>query len=168
MIAIPIKSKTFGEHLFFIDGNDFDLIKDYKWSFVRNRDNNLYVTRGKYNPIDRKIKSIKLHRFILNCPEGLEVDHIDGNTLNNCRDNLRICTQMENSRNRKKSIKSKSSKYKGVYFHKVTNKYLASIKFNKVSKHLGLYKNQEDAAEAYNKAAKIYHGEFAKLNKIEV
>ena len=105
MIAIPIKSKTFGEHLFFIDGNDFDLIKDYKWSFVRNR---------------------------------------------------------------KKSIKSKSSKYKGVYFHKVTNKYLASIKFNKVSKHLGLYKNQEDAAEAYNKAAKIYHGEFAKLNKIEV
>ena len=168
MIAIPINSKTHGEHLFFIDGEDFDKIRGFKWGFSKNRDNNLYVARGKYNPVDKKISSIKLHRLIMNCPEGLEVDHIDGNTLNNCRSNLRICTKDENKRNRKKCSKQTTSIYKGVSFNAHANKYVASLRCNKIFIHLGVFAKQEDAAIAYNNAAVKHFGDFAKLNKVEV
>lgn len=167
MIAIPIKSKAYGEKLFFIDGEDFKIISEYKWSLCRGSKNgNLYVVRGKYDKINKKIKSIKLHRFILDCPSGLEVDHIDGNTLNNCRSNLRICKTKENGRNRKKCFKKTSSIYKGVYFNKPCGKFIASIRFNKKFIYLGLFNTEEEAAKVYNEAAIKYHGEFANLNII--
>lgn len=103
-----------------------------------------------------------LHRFILDLPQGREpvVDHINGNPLDNRKANLRICSQKENSWNRKKS-KSNKTGFKGVTHHR--NLFRASI--GSVGKtYLGLYECIEDAAMAYDKAAVEKYGEFARTN----
>jgi hypothetical protein len=95
----------------------------------------------------------------MNAPNILQVDHIDHNGLNNQKSNLRICTLAENRRNRRARGKSK---YLGVYYD---NGYIrAVISVNGIQKRLGYFKIEETAAMAYDKAATIYHKEFANLN----
>jgi hypothetical protein len=168
MIAIPVKSRKYKEDYFFIDGEDFDKIKMYKWSFSGNKRSKLYIAGLDYNKITKKSKGIKLHRLIMDCPKNMMVDHIDGNPLNNCKSNLRICTNSENLRNSDKRKDGLTSKYKGVCFDKSRNNFMSQIQFNKKHYSLGRYTNEEDAAIAYNNAAVKYFGEFAKLNKVEV
>lgn len=103
-----------------------------------------------------------LHRFIMKPEKGLQVDHINGDRLDNRRQNLRICSNAENNRN-KKPI----GKYKGVSYDKVRNLYHASICKDYKGIYIGAYKTAELAAEAYNKKAKQIHGGFAYLNRIE-
>jgi len=95
------------------------------------------------------------------------IDHIDGNTLNNCKSNLRFCTTSQNAMNCKKSISVLSSVYKGVRFKKDSSKYTAQITFNGKLVHIGYFENEVDAAKAYNKAAIENFGEFARLNIIQ-
>lgn len=120
-----------------------------------------------------------MHRMILNPPQNLFVDHKDRNGLNNQRDNLRICTASQNQKNK---IATGVSKYLGVSIHKNKHKiylkkkklyliyineyWIAHINVNGKSIHLGLFKDEIEAAKAYNKAAKKYHGDFARLNII--
>lgn len=106
---------------------------------------------------------IYLHRFLTNCPKGKMVDHINHNPLDNRMCNLRICTNAENLRN-KKSYKNSSSKYKGVSWYKRGSKWAAQIRLNNKKKFLGYFTSEEEAARAYDKAAKEMHGEFAYLN----
>lgn len=94
----------------------------------------------------------------------MHVDHANGDPLDNRRSNLRICTAYENNKNRKRNSKS-STKYKGVNIHKY-GRYKATIKCDKVEYFLGTFDAQEDAAYAYNEAAKRLHGEFALLNDL--
>ena len=98
--------------------------------------------------------------------KGYVIDHIDGNSLNNQKNNLRICTQSQNCSNQKIG-KSNTSGYKGVSYNKGQGKYNSRIRFNKKLIHLGYFVNLKDAARAYNEAAVKYHGEFANLNKID-
>lgn len=91
------------------------------------------------------------------------VDHIDGNKLNNCWDNLRAANSNENARN-VSSAKNSSSKYLGVSFIKARNKWFACITIDGKTKSLGRYASEEDAARAYDAAAIMYYGEFARLN----
>lgn len=163
MIAIPIQSETYGEKLFFIDGEDFNKVKDYKWHVSRDK-NNFYVKSNI--KINGKYKTVKLHRIITSCPDGLAVDHIDGNTLNNTRSNLRICTPAQNTMNCKKYKSGVTSKYKGVYFEVSKNRYRATINRNGEQIFLGTFKTELEAVTAYNKAALIEYGEFARLNII--
>jgi len=94
----------------------------------------------------------------------MEVDHRNHDTLDNKDNNLRICKHIENCRNiRKRS--GCTSKHKGVSWHKKLEKWIARIMFNKAV-YLGSFKNEIDAAEAYNQAALKYFGEFANLNNI--
>lgn len=95
--------------------------------------------------------------------DGFWVDHINGDTLDNRRSNLRLCTVSGNNHNRMKS-KNNTSGYKGVSWLKQNQKWRAYIKVNSKDKHLGCYLDKEDAARAYDKAAKEYFGEFARLN----
>lgn len=137
-----------------VDNADFDFLSQFHWQV--DSTNNI------------KAHGIGLMaRLIMQAPKNLEVDHIDGNRLNNQRSNLRLATSSQNKCNRGPRKDNKSG-FKGVSLHKQTKKWSARIK-TPYGKYLslGLYHNKFDAAKAYNKAAMRYHGEFAFINKIK-
>lgn len=94
-----------------------------------------------------------------------QIDHINGNPLDNRPANLRVCTQAENTFNRGKNKKG-SSKYKGVGWHKKAGKWAAQIQANGIKHHLGVFETEAEAAIAYNQAATQLHGCFARLNEV--
>lgn len=105
-------------------------------------------------------KVLFMHRLI--CPDGEVVDHINGNTLDNRRGNLRSATRSQNAANRGKTKRSKTG-YKGVFLSKA-GLYKAAIRVNYVLYHLGTFLTPEEAALAYDKRAIKEFGAFAKLN----
>ena len=143
-----------------VDDEDYDYLNQWKWHAHKSR-NNFYAERS-----NSKQSHIKMHRLIAKPTKGMVVDHIDGNALNNQKINLRICTSMQNSINRKLNVNNKTG-YKGVNYIQTLNKYRAYINTNRIRKHLGCFINPKDAARAYNAAALKYHGEFAHINKID-
>ena len=163
MIAIPINSPKYGLKYFFIDGEDFIKVKKYTWWLNYSKHTDSFYIDSEYKDNKKRVK-IKLHRYLVNCPKGMVVDHIDGNTLNNCRSNLRICKFSENARNRRDT--PSSSIYKGVFLIKRDNVYTAAIRYKNNLIYLGRFKNEINAAKAYNEAALKYFGEFARLNVI--
>lgn len=145
-----------------VDDSDHENLSRFKWSFHKYVMRSVYIGRSADGK--SKTTSISMHTQIMNPPSGMEVDHRDRNPLNNQRDNLRICTEAQNKRNRKKNSLSKHQ-YKGVRFR--NNAYEASIKFNHNSIYLGRFKTPEAAATEYNKKAVELFGEFANLNEIK-
>lgn len=107
---------------------------------------------------------INLARWIMNAPAHLKVDHINRDPFDNRRSNLRLCTTSQNNMNRPPKNGSRSM-FKGISFDIRANKWRVQIKKNRVI-HIGLFVDELDAAKAYNKAAKKYHGEFAWLNPV--
>jgi hypothetical protein len=107
-------------------------------------------------------KNILLHRYIMSAPDGLEVDHINGNTLDNRKSNLRICQHKENMRNVKLRRTNRSG-YKGVSFDVRRNKWKARITLNSRENFLGYFETPQGAYGAYCKAVKKYHGEFGRV-----
>jgi hypothetical protein len=116
-------------------------------------------------------KKVLLHRLVAAMYFGLyaikdkTIDHINGNKLDNRIENLRICTQAENTRNRRMSVNNKSG-FKGVSFNKNSNKWRAFIMIDRKQIHLGYFDDVLLAAKAYDEAAKLYHKKYAKLNFI--
>lgn len=149
-----------------VDDEDYERLNSYKWC-VHNasKENTQYAIRKSRKSEGGKRSNIRMHSFIMNCPLGMVVDHIDGNGLNNQRSNLRLATTAENSRNSRIS-KRNTSGYKGVYFHSRDKKWIARIKVNVKYKVICYTKNVIEAAIAYNKAALEYYGQFASLNVI--
>lgn len=142
-----------------IDIEDINKISSFKWTLsVKPKKNHV----GKYVCTGRKPK-IYLHRLIVNAPKGFVVDHKDGNGLNNCKTNLKICTVSENGLN---WFYSRNS-YRGVYFHKDSGKWVSELRHNNVRYCIGSFKNEKDAAIAYNNKSIELRGENAKLNIIE-
>lgn len=135
-----------------VDNEDYDFLIQRKWHFYSG-----YVGSGVH-----KNTNILMHRHIMNPPKNMVIDHIDGNTFNNQKTNLRICTKAENMRNCKLS-KANTSGHKGVYWSKKERKWIASIVINRRKIRLGGFSCIEDAAKAYREAALKYHGEFARL-----
>jgi hypothetical protein len=136
----------------------------YKYKFIARKSRNcFYAQMLEPNVITTK-KMLQMHQMILEVPNGMVVDHINNDGMDNRSANLRPATKAQNSRNRKKFSKQCSSKYKGVGWHKSSLKWEVRIMFGKKRIHLGTFKNEIDAAKAYDEAAKKYHGEFACLN----
>lgn len=143
-----------------VDDIDFGELSKYAWYFNINGYARRFLTpEENKNRKDRK--QISMHRQILNAPSGYDVDHINGNTLDNRRSNIRLCTKSQNMRNTK-PYKNNKSGYKGVYFYSKINKYRVIIN----RENIGVYKNITDAIAAYNRRAIELYGEFARLNKI--
>jgi hypothetical protein len=142
------RSKAFKDNIkFIVDPDDYE-------KFVKNNSFHLdkgYVTNGKKK---------YLHRLIMNAPDDMVVDHINGDKLDNRKENLRICTNQQNQMNRGKTKNNKTG-FKGVCFNKRDNKYQANIKVDGKKKHLGLFEKSEDAYKAYCDACVRYHGEFS-------
>lgn len=107
---------------------------------------------------------VLIHRYLMGCQpgDGKEVDHIDGNKLNNSLDNLRFATRSQNNANVKRRRDNQSG-YKGVNWMKKPGKWRAEITINKKNKHIGLYHTKEEAYSAYCAAAQAFYGEFARL-----
>ena len=148
-----------------VDDEDFDYINQFKWFADRQKNNKFYAV-NKSTKINNVYRNIKMHRLILRNNTHLHTDHINGDTLDNRRCNLRICTAQQNSCNKPKNITNKSG-YKGVFYNKKSKMYVASIKHNYKNQHLGCFYFAKQAAKAYNLAAQRLHGEFANLNKID-
>lgn len=141
-----------------VDLSDIDELSKYK----------IYLNQANYAIVNYNNRGVSLNRFLLNPNMGLVVDHINGNTLDNRRSNLRICTFRQNSMNSRPSKNpKKSSIYKGVSLLKKYNTWRAYIVINNKQIHIGIFKTEIQAALAYNEKAKVLFGEFACFNDIK-
>src|SRR5262249_39337652 len=109
---------------------------------------------------------IRLHRFILNAPPSVEVDHVNGDSLDNRRGNLRYSTRAQNNRNRGRTRANKSG-FKGVSRQRGGGGFRAQMTRDGVVYYLGKFSTAIDAALAYDAAARRLHGEFARTNFTE-
>lgn len=144
-----------------VDDEDLEILSKFRWYLsMKNR---------VFTIMDRP-GVVTIHRFLMNPPDDLIIDHKDHNPLNNQRDNLRICTWRNNNQNTRKRKSPTSSIFKGVYFnpkYRGHNKYRAHISKEKNKPmHIGCFPDEISAAKAYNDAAIEYFGEFAQLNVI--
>lgn len=141
-----------------VDDDEFDRINQHKWHAQRYKQTYYAATK-----IDGNI--VRMHRFILNVANpSIQVDHRNRNGLDNQKQNLRLCSQSDNNKNKTKK-KNATSKYLGVCRGQ-NGRWQAGITINYKRKYLGNFSNEKDAALAYNEAAKKYHGKFANLNKL--
>ena len=132
------------------------------------------VNERGYNAVTLRVDNQKstgmIHRLVaqefLEKGNGYQVDHINHNKLDNCVSNLRWVSNQQNAMNRSKSSSNASSKYKGVCFNNQQNKWLASIKIHNISKYIGNFVNEKDAARAYNNKALELFEEYASINEI--
>ena len=155
-----MKIKLTREQFTLIDEDDFQRVNNQGSWYAFPHQDSYYATRGDYS--SGKRKNIFLHRFIMNCPEGKEVDHINGDKLDNRKSNLRICTRSENAKNRRIS-KNNTSGFKGVHWHKGNKKWFAEICSNGKRIYGRGYNTKEEAFYRYKELATQLHGQFAKI-----
>lgn len=139
---------------------DYEAVSKHKWSLhPGDRVGKLFYASRSENG-----KVIKLHREIMNAQKGEFVDHIDGNGLNNVRENLRLVSHKENMANQRK--RAGKSKYRGVYFNKSHGKWRAQIQIEGKRTYLGSFASEIEAAKAFNDAClKFYNGK-GELNNV--
>ena len=147
-----------GKGIALVDDADFEKVNQYKWK-VSTR-----YARHSYRE-GKKIKGIQMHRFLLKAPINMQVDHINGNGLDNRRSNLRLATRSQNQWNTKR-VNSKTG-FKGVSYHNDTRRkkpWMAHITIYDKTRTVGHFYTAEEAARAYDKRAKELFGEFASTN----
>lgn len=141
-----------------VDNADFEKLSKYKWFAHKKQNKHGATYYAERKPKDRT--NYSMHKHIMGePPAGHQIDHIDGNSLNNQRENLRFVTPAQNQMNR---APSGEKKYKGTY--KADNKFAARISVNKKRIHLGRFKTEREAACAYDTAAKQHFKQFSKTN----
>jgi hypothetical protein len=156
MKLIPLTHGKFAQ----VDDADFEQISKYKWHSITNKSGNNYAICSI--KINGKFKTTYMHRMILGVTEKSDwVDHKDNNGLNNRRTNIRIATPSKNQANR---IPFGNSKYKGVCFNKNSKLWRTEIQKDGKRITIGYFKDEKQAALAYDLKATELFGEFAYLN----
>lgn len=145
-----------------VSKSDFEKVSEYSWAFSAST--GYAVRKGRKNL--KEPMTVHMHRFIMNAKPGEQIDHINGDKLDNRKSNLRIANCQKNAFNHKKPDVKSTSQYKGVLKRKRSKNWEARIKFNYKIVYLGSYKNEIDGAKAYNEAAKRLFREFAALNDV--
>lgn len=143
-------------HFAIIDDEDFELVSQFKWHIMPSGGGSHIYAAAR----------IKMHRIIAKPPPGYLVDHINGDTLDNRRSNLRICTNSQNQQNT--HSRGGSSKYKGVSLQKRSGKWKAGFQYNGKKYHCGLWDTEEEAARAVDAKRLEVCGEFVVLNLVEI
>jgi len=176
MKLIPLTRGLFAK----VDDEDYDYLSQFKWNATQSN-GGFYACRTIWAGF-KKRKKLSMHRHILRVDDPtIVVDHIDHDTLNNQKSNIRKCTITQNAKNRS-SLKGSTSKYLGVHLNECKKTYMTkrglvtNIKMRYVTKiqttekeiYLGSFEHSTEgeieAAKTYDKAARIHHGEFANLN----
>jgi len=134
----------------FVDDEDYKRVKEFNWALTIHG----YVRRGKRE--NGKQTKIYLHRFIMNAPKGKDVDHKDGNTLNNIKSNLRVVERRVNILNKHTLLSSNTSGHTGVFLCKRTGKWIAHIESKGIKYHLGRFFEKTEAIQA-RKLAELKH-----------
>ncbi len=149
-----------------VDAEDYERLSRQSWR-SRRFDNCWYAVRWVRLSEKSKKTIAWMHRAILEAPEGMLVDHRNHNGLDNRKENLRLATYSQNMQNRRKIRRVCSSRFKGVMFRKGgrrRRRWRASIKVRGRLIELGMFMTEQEAARAYDAAAREYYGEFACLN----
>lgn len=147
-----------------VDEGDLDWLIAHRWQPLKRPQSSVtYASRIAQEGGRRK--NLLMHREIAKRAgleiEGKQVDHVNGDGLDNRRANLRSATVSQNSQNRKRKRDGCSSRFKGVYWDRLYRKWFAAIYVTGKRIKLGSFSSETDAAQAYAKAARIYFGEFA-------
>lgn len=146
-----------------IDAADVPLVEGFSWCADVTQ-NTVYAMRTDHS--GAKQRTVRLHRVIMGEPNGLDVDHRDGNGLNNRRHgqtgNLRVASPGQNNCNQRITPRNTSG-FKGVYWRKDRAKWQAYIMLNGKQRHLGYFRCPTAAAIAYAKASRELHGEFGRI-----
>lgn len=140
-----------------VDPIDVVRLLPFNWSVLATG----YVAHSY--TVNRQTYVIYMHRLISLPPPGMEVDHVNGNRIDNRKRNLRWATRAQNATN---YLRENASGYRGVQ-QTESGRYVAKIAHLGKQIHLGRYDTAEEAAKAYDKAAKLYQGSFARLNFME-
>ncbi len=144
----------------FVSAQDYPLVQPYRWFVVQQG-------RCKYAAANRKRGDcVPMHRMLMreSLTLLLEVDHRDGDGLNNRRNNLRMATRLENTRNT--TCSWSNTGYKGVHKN-ARGRYVARIGLESKQIHIGVFSKARDAAIAYNEQALLLYGDFAALNELD-
>lgn len=150
------------------DDADYEWLNQWKWRLTGR-----YVVReqriSEVAGLTRETrKKVQMHRAIMEACAGQQVDHINGNPLDNRRENLRVASRSQNQHNKGSIVlrkgKPTSSIYKGVAWNKRKRGWWVAIAVNRKSIFIGVFKDEIEAAKAYDEAAKKHHGSFARLN----
>lgn len=144
----------------FVDDEDFERVSEMKWRLFFGSQKKMYAANGR---------CLLMHRFVLDAPEGMEVGHINGNGLDNTRANMRLATHSQNLANQSSHLMRKgrptNSQFKGVtLLEGRLRPWRATISVNRKQHFLGYYEDETDAAWAYDAAARLHFGEFARTN----
>ena len=140
---------------FIFDEEDLELVKSRRWRIVGG-----YVSA---TPVGEETGKILLHRLIVSAEDDDIVDHIDRDPSNNRRSNLRLADKYDNMHNMKLNCRNTTG-FKGVYMDKRNGRFVATLQNRGETVRLGSYKTKEEAARAYDEAARFYFGEFACVN----
>ena len=148
-----------------VDDDDYEELSKYKWHANKGKCTWYAYRQYRHSVIKNKKGHSKqvlvsMHRQIIKPPENKNIDHRDGNGINNQKHNLRICCHAENTRNQRR----RGVGYKGVYRTANNKRWLVVISVNGMIHRLGSFTCEKAAAKEYDKLAKLLHGEFACLN----
>jgi hypothetical protein len=147
-----------------VDDADFDFLNQWKWFAHKARTGPYYACRNRKKSEAPGPFVVRMHRILLGVKKESEVDHEDGNGLNNQRNNLRPATGAQNKQAFQRTRKNKASKFRGVVWHRRDRKFQAQVKNLGRTFYLGYFVSEEAAARAYDTAARRLFGEFAQLN----
>lgn len=164
IVRIPLHSRKFPGLFALVDECDAELVAPFRWNVMPSR-STFYaaVMKNTSRRTGRTTITTRMHRLILNAPVGTQVDHIDGNGLNNTRANLRLCSQADNLMNKARYANNPTG-FTGVTIYKPNGKFIGTIRIRSKAIHLGYFDTAVEAALAFDEAARRYRGSFARLN----